>query len=117
MRLDKRTREDIMRQMAEFAGSYAPEWNFQENHGDAGSALMNIYADMLMEMIRRYNQAPERDRQVFFQKLGTRQRPAIPARGYVSFAMVNKESDGGNLPAGTGLYGNANPERYLCQRQ
>lgn len=113
MRLDKRTREDIMRQMAELAGSYAPEWNFQENHGDAGSALMNIYADMLMEMIRRYNQAPERDRQVFFQKLGTRQRPAIPARGYVSFAMVNKESDGGNLPAGTGLYGNANDKERI----
>lgn len=107
MHLDKRTREDIIRQMEELAANYTPEWKFQSNRGDAGSALINIYADMLVEMIRRYNQAPERDKQMFFQKLGTRQRPAAPAQGYVSFGMVNKDAGGRILPAGTGLFGTA----------
>ncbi len=107
MQLDKRTREDILRQMEELARSYTPEWKFQAEHGDGGSALVNIYADMLTEMVRQYNQIPERDKQMFFQRLGVRQRAAAPAKGYVSFGMVNREVGGTLVPGGTGLVGTA----------
>lgn len=107
MQLDKRTREDIIRELEELAASYTPEWKFRSSQGDAGSALLNIYGDMLVEMLRRYNRIPERDKQLFFQMLGTRQRPAEPARGYVSFGLNHPEAEGTLVPAGTGLWGRA----------
>lgn len=105
MQLDKRTREDIIHEMEELAGSYTPEWKFRTRQGDAGSALLNIYSDMLVELLRQYNQIPERDRQRFFQMLGTRQRPAEPAGGYVSFGLAHPETEGTVVAAGTGLWG------------
>lgn len=107
MQLDKRTREDIIHEMEELAASYTPEWKFRSRQGDAGSVLLNIYSDMLVEMLRRYNRVPQRDRQVFFQMLGTRQRPAEPAQGYVSFRLAHPEAEGTVVAAGTGLWGAA----------
>ena len=105
MQLDKRTREDIILEMEKLAGSYTPEWKFRTRQGDAGSALLNIYGDMLVELLRQYNRIPERDKQRFFRMLGTRQRPAEPARGYVSFGLSHPETEGTVVAAGTGLWG------------
>lgn len=105
MQLDKRTREDIIQEMEELAAGYTPEWKFRARQGDAGSALLNCYSDMLVEMLHQYNRIPELHKQMFFQKLGTKQRPAEPAQGYVSFGLIHPEAEGTPVPAGTGLWG------------
>ncbi|MDE7298838.1 MAG: baseplate J/gp47 family protein [Lachnospiraceae bacterium] len=107
MQLDGRTREDLIRQMEELARTDTPEWGFRAGRGDVGFALMSLYADMLEEMIRRYNRAPERDRQMFFRRLDAARLPAVPARGYVSFGLADRGVEGRLLPAGTGLIGDA----------
>lgn len=105
IQLDMRSREDILCRMQELAASYTPEWKFHSRYPDAGSALMNLYSDMLLDMIQHYNLAPERDRLAFFQCLETRQKPAEPARGYVSFGITKGVEEGTKVPRGTVLLG------------
>lgn len=105
LQLDQRTKEDIIQQMEELAYYYTPEWRFHSLNPDVGSALINLYGDMYMQMIRRYNLIPERDRLIFFEWLGTCQKAAQPAEGYVSFGIQKEAGEGVFLPVGTGLIG------------
>ena len=46
-KLDSRTGGDIIRSIRETAANYTPEWNFNPEDPDIGSALAFVYADML----------------------------------------------------------------------
>lgn len=119
IQLDKRTKEEIIHQMEELADSYTPEWKFHSHQPDPGSVLMNIYGDMLMDTLYRYNRIPERDRIRFFQYLGTEQRSGEPAKGYVSLGMVNSDVADGEVPRFTGILGtaeNGDPVRMETQK-
>lgn len=107
IQLDKRTKEEIIHQMEELANSYTPEWKFHPLQPDPGSVLMNIYGDMLMDTIYRYNRIPERDMIHFFQYLGTEQRSGEPAKGYVSLGMVDPDVACAEVPRFTGIFGTA----------
>lgn len=93
-KLDGRTKEDLLQYIKMYLSSYAPEWRFDENNPDVGTALAYIYADMMSETIHRFNQVSDKNRAMFFDKIGASLLPAIPANGYVTFSLVNEEAEG-----------------------
>ena len=90
-KIDDRTKEDIMQYMKQHLSSYVPEWRFDEQNPDAGTALAMIYAEMMSETIYRFNQVLEKNKRAFFSTIGAKLLPAMPANGYVTFSLVNDE--------------------------
>ncbi len=90
-KIDKRTKEDLISHIKNQLSSYVPEWRFDRNNPDAGTALALIYADMMSETIYRFNQVLEKNKMMFFEKIGAKLLPAIPANGYITFSLVNEE--------------------------
>ena len=43
-RIDRRTKEDLLRYIKKYLSSYTPEWRFDEDNPDIGTALAYIYA-------------------------------------------------------------------------
>ena len=99
-RIDRRTKEDLLRYIKKYLSSYTPEWRFDEDNPDIGTALAYIYAEMMSETIYRFNQAAEKNRVMFFSKIGARLLPAVPAGGYVTFSLVNNEAQGVEVKQG-----------------
>lgn len=105
--LDKRTAKDILAHIKKVSKSYTPEWKFDEDNPDVGTALSVIYANMMADTLNRFNKVLELNRLTFFNKLGAKLLPAIPAKGYVTFSLVNDEVPGVEVKKGTRLYANA----------
>ena len=93
-KIDSRTKEDLLQYIKMYLSSYAPEWRFDENNPDVGTALAYIYTDMMSETVYRFNQVSDKNRAMFFDKIGARLLPAVPANGYVTFSLVNDEAEG-----------------------
>lgn len=90
-KIDGRTKEDIVQYIKKNLSSYVPEWRFDEKNPDVGTALALIYADMMSETVYRFNQVLEKNRMVFFEKIGAKLHSAIPASGYVTFSLVSDD--------------------------
>ncbi len=102
------SKEDIINKMRERALSYTPEWRFDDQNLDIGSALALVYADMLLSTYHKYNQLLYKNQIAFFNILDAKLLPAVPAKGYVSFNVSNKEIEGEQIPQG--FIVNANSE-------
>lgn len=111
--IDKRKREDILNQIARFAASYVPEWQFDETNPDIGSVLALLYADEMEENIRRYNTLLERDYIELMNMLGISLKPAFPARGIVLLALSGNTIPGFKLKKGIKLLGGEEGEENL----
>lgn len=94
-------RDEIIRQIRERAKSYVPEWRFDEEFPDIGTALALVYGDMFSRTVNRFDQIFLKNRIAFLNELNAELLPARGAEGYVSFGLVNDEVQGVELPAGT----------------
>lgn len=101
--LDKRTKQDIITQIKKTSAAYTPEWRFDEEYPDVGTALSLIYANMMSDSINRFNRVLELNRVSFFNRIGANLLPAVPAKGYVTFGLVNSEVPGVEVKRGTRL--------------
>lgn len=88
--VDKRSKKEIIKYMKKIARSYTPEWNFDENNPDIGTALAMIYSDMHYETIKRLNRAVQKTMYDFFNTINAEMLPASAAEGYVSFGLSDK---------------------------
>jgi len=95
------TREEILRQIQKKARSYTPEWRFDMENPDIGTALALVYARMLEGTLRRFAEIPKKNRIAFLNELDAKLLPAMPSTGYIVFKMVNEETEGVELEAGT----------------
>ncbi len=98
--IDKRSREDIVNAIKEKALSYTPEWRMDEEKPDIGTALALVYADMFAGSVNQFNGVPFKNKVEFFSRLGSSLLPAIPAKGYASFSLVNEQVGSVEVPAG-----------------
>lgn len=94
-------KEEILRQMQKKARSYTPEWRFDLEKPDIGTALALVYAGMFEGTLRRFEKIPEKNRIAFLNALDACLLPAVSGAGYVYFQMVNEEVEGVGLEAGT----------------
>lgn len=93
LKIDKRGYEDILREIAELAKKYTPEWRFSPDDPDAGTALACVFARRMSETIEKFDLTPLDNRREFYKMLGAVTLPAIPSSGYVQFRLsgINKE--------------------------
>lgn len=110
LKIDERTLEEILEQMRAKAAAYTPEWRFDLENKDAGTALAVIYAEMLKNTINRLNNVPDKNKIAFYNKIGADIKPAIPSEGYVTFGLINDEVSGTQVPKNTQLFADVKGE-------
>lgn len=96
----------IQQTIKQRAESYTPEWRFDAQNPDIGSALALVYANMMMGSKKRFSQAMLKNRIAFLNDLGAKLLPAVPSLGYVHFDLVNEEVDGVEVPRKTVVFAN-----------
>jgi hypothetical protein len=101
--IDQRKKQDIVTYIERIAAAYTPEWRFDAENPDVGTALALIYADMFAGTIQRLNQVPEKNKVAFFNGINAKLLPAIPAAGYVTFGLAGEPAVGVAVKAGTQL--------------
>ncbi len=99
--IDKRSRQDIINKLLSLSESYTPEWRFDRENPDVGSALALIYAEMFSKTIRLFNQTAEKNQIAFFNQLEANMQPAVPAYGYLTFYLAEQVEHGVEIPRGT----------------
>ena len=99
--LDRRSRRDVLEEMQKLAESYTPEWRFDQEHPDVGTALALIYSDMFARTIRLFNQSAQKNQTSFFNHLETGMHPATPAYGYLTFTLAGQMDHGVEVSRGT----------------
>ena len=95
--------EDILRRMNEKTESYVPEWRFDPDNPDIGTAIGMVYANMLYGTIKKMWLLPNKNQVAFFNCLDAKLLPALPSKGYVTFGMNADETEGVEMTAGTEL--------------
>lgn len=105
--IGEKEKEQIIQMLADRAGSYVPEWRFDPENPDIGSALMLVYEHMYEDTLRRFQMLPKKNMIAFYNALGAKRLPALPSSGYASFSMVNSEVGGQEMEAGVELVGSA----------
>lgn len=103
--LNAKSREDILDFIEEAARQYTPEWRFDRENPDAGTALACVYGDIFVKMLGRFNRVLEKNKIEFFNHLNAHVLPPVPSSGYAVFSMVNDTVGGTQIPAGMGVYG------------
>lgn len=92
-KLDKRSRSDIINKIKALSEVYTPEWNFDTDNQDMGSTIAEIYADMMSDIIDKYNKTAEKNMVSFFSKLEAEPLYPEPAHGYVQFEISGNEEN------------------------
>lgn len=92
--------EGIQKDIQERAGSYTPEWKFDVQSPDIGTALALVYAKMMEGTKKRFEKIWDKNKIAFLNELGASPLPAVPSHGYVQFLLVNEEVEGAEVPAG-----------------
>ena len=105
--LDQRTREDILDHIEKTAAQYTPEWRFDRENSDAGTALTWVYADMFARMLGKLNRVLDKNKISFFNSINANVLPPVPSSGYVVFDLVNDTVDGTEIESGMGVYADA----------
>lgn len=101
LEFDQRTKEEILEQIEKKAKSYVPEWRFDKENPDIGTALAMVYGRMLLGTVKKFNFLPYKNQISFFNELEATLLPAVPSKGYVTFSVVNKDVEGTEVPADT----------------
>ena len=100
---DRRTKEDIIEYMNTCAKQYVPEWRYDSEHPDAGTALVSLFADMMYDNIRRFNRSAAMDMLSFFVELHVNMLPSRPAEGFITFELPAGLESEKEVPAGIRL--------------
>lgn len=88
--IDKRSKQDIIDYIKRVSKTYTPEWKFDTNNADVGSALALIYSNMYYETIKRFNNVAKKSMFDFFNNINIEMLSATPSEGYVSFQLSSE---------------------------
>lgn len=103
--IDERTKEDIFQFIKEVSCQYTPQWQFDMENPDGGTALASVYSDIFVKMLSCFNRISEKNRIEFFNRLHASVLPPMPSSGYVTFSVVDNMTGGAQIPAGMKVYG------------
>ncbi|MDD3569602.1 MAG: baseplate J/gp47 family protein [Lachnospiraceae bacterium] len=103
--MDKRTKEDIYRQIIMLAKSYVPEWSTEYADEDPGHILTKMFAKMFEETLQRYNKIPYKNLVYFLNLIGADILPCMSSKGFVTIKMNEGTDLGVEVQKGTAVYG------------
>ena len=82
---------ELEEKIAALAAAYTPEWRFDREHPDAGTALALLFAEQFSGTLERFDKISEKHRYAFFDMLGLTAQSARAAGGYVTFKLSSDE--------------------------
>jgi hypothetical protein len=100
--LDDRDAVRLLAEVLQRRVGYVQEWQAPEK--SAGRALAAIFARYLETVLKRFNQAPNRNKLAFLDQAGLNLIPAQAARVPLVF-QLNDQATGGSAPASTPVGG------------
>lgn len=106
-------RNEVINEISDKARFYTPEWRFDAENPDAASALALIWAEMLSGTLTRIDGLADAAEVVFLNALGAENRPAVSARGYLSFTAKPDASGAVTIAAGTRVCAVDDPDAVL----
>lgn len=115
--MEKMTKKDIIDYMKQCAKQYVPEWRYDEQQPDAGTALASIFADMMYDNIKKFNMSVAGDLFSFFDGVNARLCPASPAEGFVVFGMPDGIQTEAEVEKGTRLLAQVEEEQLVFETQ
>ncbi|MCR4891519.1 MAG: hypothetical protein K5989_05000 [Lachnospiraceae bacterium] len=110
MKIDNRTVEDIENRIEELARNYTPEWHFDRENRDIGSALAKIFSIEMKENIDLVNRIPDRYHTALVNMLDLSLKPVKPAGSVVRFELIADTVPGTYIRKGTRLSSDAEDE-------
>lgn len=114
--IDKRSKQDIIDYIKRVSKTYTPEWNFDTNNPDVGSALALIYSNMYYETVKRFNKVAKKSMFDFFNSINIEMLSATSSEGYVSFQLSSENLKKNiEVPAKTQLIATQNNKQILFQ--
>ena len=98
--IDKRTPAEIAEQTRELLRDNLQDygWNEQSDGGEAGRALVGVFAHYCELVIERINRAPEKNFLAFLDLLGNSLTPPRPAQAPLSFFLDPAAPSGIAIP-------------------
>jgi hypothetical protein len=108
--LDDRSYEQLRDELLRRIEVYAPEWT---DHGasDPGITLLELMAFMGENLLYRFNQIPDQTRLWLLRLLQVPPRPAVPARGIVTFTAAAPDAGTPSVELGSSLAAGSLPFR------
>jgi len=100
--LDDRTFQDIVNEAIKLIPRYCPKWT-NYNPGDPGITLIELFAWMTELIIYRLNRVPDKNYIEFLNLIGINLLPAQPARGVVTFKIVEGAREEDLIPGDKGI--------------
>jgi hypothetical protein len=86
--LDDRRFKDLFEELRDLIPRYAPEWT-DHNLSDPGITMIQLFSWLGEIVLYRLNRVPDRNYLKFLQLIGVEQKPAVPARAELTFALVS----------------------------
>ncbi|HEX2927387.1 MAG TPA: baseplate J/gp47 family protein [Ruminiclostridium sp.] len=99
--LDDRNEEDILEQIKKLAPYYVPEWSFDRENPEPGTALSVIFSYMFKETLKRFNQVLDRNHMAFMNMLNAGILPAKPSEAFVTFLLTDGAREHVLIPGAT----------------
>lgn len=108
--LDDRSYEQLRDELLRRIDVYAPEWT---DHGasDPGITLLELMAFLGENLLYRFNQIPDQTRLWLLRLLQVPPRPAVPARGMVTFTAAAPDAAPPSVELGASVAAGALPFR------
>ncbi|WP_341878104.1 baseplate J/gp47 family protein [Defluviitalea saccharophila] len=118
-KIDQRSKKDIIEQIKTLSQTYAPEWNFDPESDDVGSAFSVIFSKMYYELVERFNKIPYKNFIAFLNMTDTSLLPIVPAEGYISFRLSTGTKKGIYVPKNQSVFAvsNSTGERVTFETQ
>ena len=101
VKIDMRSKGEIVSIIKERAKSYTPEWTMDTDSPDIATVLALAYADMFSGTLKKVNGIPLKNEIAFFNTINATLLPAAPSRGYVSFSLSSDDVGASQVPKGT----------------
>ena len=87
VKVDSRSKDEIVAEMTERSKSYTPEWNMDAENPDIASVFALACADMYSGTLKKINGTPLKNKIAFYNMMGASLFPAAPSEGFVSFSL------------------------------
>lgn len=102
-KIDRRSAQDISRQVQKLLAAYAPQttWEEQLAAPGLGAALVGIFSRFAEIVIQRLNKTPEKNLLAYLDLLGLSVLPPHPARVPLTFLLTAGSLTDALVPAGT----------------
>lgn len=108
--IDERKEEDIRKEINELAKSYAPEWKFDTENPDIGSAIAMVFAKQTADNVKLFNDIFNKYQIEFVNMFGLSTNRVKPAQAVVVVEFDSEHMDGVPVQTGTKLLANVESE-------